>query len=340
MFTSKVLSIAAISAVVVLAGCSSETSSAPDLSSTAGAESLVLYSGRAETLIAPLLETFTSETGIEVSVRYGESAELAATILEEGQNSRADVFLAQDAGALGVIGEQANPIPLPKDLLDLVPSKYRSSDASWIGISGRARTLIYNPDLVSNVPISVLDLADPGWKGRIAIAPTNASFQSFVTGMRITEGDEKTAEFLAALKQNAVSYEKNGQIVDAVENGEVAAGLTNHYYWYGKAAEVGQESMNSKLSWFAAGDPGNLVNIAGVAQLSDNAAALTFIRWLVGETAQKYFMDETFEYSMTSDAAPDPTLPKLADIAGPEIDLSDLATLSLTLELLAEAGLI
>jgi iron(III) transport system substrate-binding protein len=340
MFATKALSLTALSAVVVLAGCSSETSSAPDVSPSAGAESIVLYSGRAETLIAPLLETFTAETGIEVSVRYGESAEMAATILEEGDNSKVDVFLAQDAGALGAVGAAANPTTLPQDLLDLVDSKYRASDGSWIGISGRARTLIYNPDLVSDLPLSVLDLADPGWKGRIAIAPTNASFQSFVTGMRITEGDERTAEFLAALKENAVTYEKNGQIVDAVENGEVAAGLTNHYYWYGKAVEVGQESMKSKLSWFAAGDPGNLVNIAGVTQLSDNPAALTFIRWLLSETAQEYFTETTFEYSMTSDAAPDPTLPKLADIAGPDIDLSDLSTLSVTLELLAEAGLI
>jgi iron(III) transport system substrate-binding protein len=265
---------------------------------------------------------------------------MAATILEEGKNTKADVFLSQDAGALGAVSGEATTYPIPEDVLSLVPAEYRAKDGSWVGISGRARVLAYNPELVTDVPKSVFDLADPGWKGRIAIAPTNASFQSFVTGMRVTEGDERTAEFLAAMKQNAVFYEKNSQILDAVEKGEVAAGLLNHYYWYEKAAEVGSENMNSKISWLADGDAGNLVNVAGVSLLSENPNALVFAKWLLGDTAQKYFLENTFEYSMTSDVAPDPTLPKLSEINGPKIDLSDLSSLEQTLQLLSEAGLI
>ena len=338
----RLLTLSILSFSILLSGCASETASTPTGSSSAAGEagSITLYSGRSEELIAPLLETFTAETGIEVSVRYGESSEMAATILEEGKNTKADVFLSQDAGALGAVSREAKIYPIPEDVLSLVPAQYRAQDGSWVGVSGRARVLAYNPDLVTDLPKSVFDLTDPGWKGRIAIAPTNASFQSFVTGMRVTEGDEKTAEFLSAMKVNAVLYEKNGQILDAVENGEVAAGLLNHYYWFEKAAEIGSDAMKSKMAWFSDGDAGNLVNVAGVSLLSENPNALVFAKWLLGDTAQKYFLENTFEYSMTSDVAPDPTLPKLSEINGPKIDLSDLSSLEQTLQLLSEAGLI
>lgn len=342
MKTRKLATALTLSFSVLLAGCASETAATPDSSSTSASEtgSITLYSGRSEELIAPLLESFTAETGIEVNVRYGESSEMAATILEEGDNTKADVFFSQDAGALGAVSGEAKTYPLPEDVLNLVPAKYRAQDGSWVGISGRARVLTYNPELVTDLPKSVFDLADPGWKGRIAIAPTNASFQSFVTGMRVTQGEEATAEFLAAMKENAVLYEKNGQILDAVESGEVAAGLLNHYYWFEKAAEIGAENMKSKMNWFADGDAGNLVNVAGVSLLSANPDALVFASWLLGETAQKYFLEKTSEYSLTSDVSPDPTLPKLSQINGPEIDLSDLSSLEQTLQLLTEAGLI
>lgn len=340
MFSRRLLSISTLSLAVVLSGCASETASTPSPASTNSAEAITLYSGRAEDLIAPLLEKFTAETGIEVNVRYGESAEMAATILEEGENTKADVFLSQDAGALGAVSKEATTYPIPSDVLALVPAKFQSQDGSWVGVSGRSRVMAYNPELVTDLPKSVFDLADPGWKGRIAIAPTNASFQSFVTGMRVTEGDEKTAAFLSAMKDNAVVYEKNSQILDAVENGEVAAGLLNHYYWFERAGEVGAENMKSKMSWFADGDAGNLVNVSGVMLLSENPNALVFAQWLLGDTAQKYFLETTFEYSLTSDISPDPTLPNLSEIKGPEIDLSDLASLNETLQMLSQAGLI
>lgn len=339
MTKPKIYAAAMVALSLGIAGCASETASTPDVSNGSD-QSIVLYSGRSEALIAPLIESFTQETGIQVSVRYGESSEMAATILEEGSNTKADVFFSQDAGALGAVSQEATTYPLPAEVLDLVSAKYRAQDGSWVGVSGRARVLTYNPEMVTDLPKSVFDLTDPGWKGRIAIAPTNASFQSFITGMRVTEGDAKTAEFLSAMKENAVLYEKNGQILDAIESGEVAAGLLNHYYWFEKAGEIGAENMKSKMNWFADGDAGNLVNVAGVSLLSDNPNGLVFASWLLGETAQKYFLEKTFEYSLTSDISPDPTLPKLSEINGPEIDLSNLSSLEQTLQLLTEAGLI
>lgn len=341
MRSRRLFAAVTLSFSVLLAGCATEKASNPDASNSVDDPgAITLYSGRSEDLISPLLDVFTAETGITVNVRYGDSSEMAATILEEGDNTKADVFLSQDAGALGAVSGQAKTLALPQEVLDLVPAQYRALDGSWVGVSGRARVLAYNPDQVTDLPKSVFDLADPGWKGRIAIAPTNASFQSFVTGMRVTEGEEKTAAFLSAMKENAVLYEKNGQILDAVESGEVAAGLLNHYYWFEKAAEIGPDNMKSKLTRFSDGDAGNLVNVSGVALLSENPAALVFAKWLLGETAQKYFLENTFEYSLTSDVAPDPALPKLSEVNGPEIDLSDLSSLEQTLQLLTQAGLI
>lgn len=318
---------------VSLGACASE-------SPTPAAEdkSFTLYSGRSEDLIQPLIELFSEETGIQVAVRYAGSAELAAQILEEGSNVQADAFLSQDAGALGALTEAGLFQTLEPSITDLVDPAYRAADNTWVGVSGRSRVFSYNPAKVSEVPASVLDLTKPEWKGRIAIAPSNASFQSFVTALRVLEGEEVAAEWLAGMKTNAVLFEKNGQILDAIESGEVDAGLLNHYYWYEKAAEIGTDQMTSKLAWFAAGDAGNLVNVAGVGVLSDNSGARAFAAWLLGDTAQQYFTDKTFEYSLTGLAAP-AGLPALGELASPKIDLSALAPLGATLEMIRSAGL-
>ena len=323
----------ALAAIVSLGACASET---PGSSS---GETITIYSGRSEVLIADLLETFTAETGIGVEVRYGDSAELAAQILEEGDNVRADVYFGQDAGALGALAKNGVTKSLPVDITDLVQDAYKSDDSQWVGVSGRARVLVYDPAKVTDLPTSYKDLMDPSWKGRIGIAPTNASFQAFVTAIRVLEGDEAANEFLIAMKQNAVLFEKNSIILQAVEDGVVDAGLVNHYYWWELAAQLGEENMKSKLSWFQDGDAGNLINVAGVAVLSDNPSANVFAKWLLGDTAQQYFVERTREYSMTG--IPEVAgLKPLNEIRAPKFDLSDLDSLAETLELIRKAGLL
>jgi iron(III) transport system substrate-binding protein len=325
--------IAAISSTS-LTGCAKETTP------TSGEQSITVYSGRSEDLIQPLLELFTAETGIAVEVRYSDSASLAAQILEEGDNVQADVFFSQDAGALGAVSESGAFKELNSDITELVAAEYRPTDNTWTGVSGRSRVMSYDPAQVSeaDLPKSIFDLADPKWKGKIGIAPTNASFQSAITAMRVLEGEDATAKWLAAMKANAILFEKNGQILEAVEAGEIAIGLINHYYWYERAAEVGNENMKSKMAWFAAGDAGNLINVAGVGVLSDKPEAQTFAKWLLGETAQKFFVEKTAEYSLTGLAPIDGLLP-LADVPAAKIDLSALAPLAETLELIRDAGL-
>jgi iron(III) transport system substrate-binding protein len=199
--------------------------------------------------------------------------------------------------------------------------------------------LVVNPEKVTELPTSYKDLMEPSWKGRIAIAPTNASFQAFITAIRVTEGDQAAEEFLVEMKENAVLFEKNGLILQAVEDGVVDAGLINHYYWFELENEKGVGNMNSKLVWFEDQDAGNLINVAGVAVLSDNPSANVFVKWLLGDTAQNYFVGRTREYSLTG--VPDfPGVKPFGDIKAPEIDLSDLDSLAETLELIRKAGLL
>jgi len=323
----------AVSAVLALGACASP---APDASDD---KSITVYSGRSEDLIADLLDTFTQETGIEVQVRYGDSAELAAQILEEGENVRADVYFGQDAGALGALAKEGVTKTLPAEITDLVQDAYKSDDSQWVGVSGRARVLVYDPAKVTTLPTSYKDLMDPSWKSRIGIAPTNASFQAFVTAIRVLEGDEAANEFLIAMKENAVLFEKNSIILQAVEDGVIDLGLINHYYWFELAAEIGEENMKSEITWFKDGDTGNLINVAGVAVISDNPSANVFAKWLLGETAQQYFVERTREYSMTG--IPEVAgLKPLSEIRAPQFDLSDLEPLAETLELIRKAGLL
>jgi iron(III) transport system substrate-binding protein len=328
---SYFLAALALVPIIALSGCttSSENSS----------ESITIYSGRSEALISELLDTFTKETGIDVNVRYGDSAELAAQILEEGSNVQADVFFSQDAGALGALAKEGLTKSLPTEITDLVDASYKSKDSQWVGVSGRARVLVVDPAKVTELPTSYKDLMDPSWKGRIAIAPTNASFQAFITAIRITEGDQAAKEFLDAMKENAVLFEKNGLILQAVEDGVVDAGLINHYYWFELENEKGVGNMNSELVWFEDQDAGNLINVAGVATVSDNPSANVFVKWLLGETAQKYFVERTREYSLTGVPGVAGVKP-FGDIKAPDIDLSDLDSLEETLKLIQEARLL
>jgi iron(III) transport system substrate-binding protein len=322
-----------LTALIALTGCAAELE-------TTEQDSIVVYAGRDEELVQPLIERFEEETGIQVEVRYASSAELAAQLLEEGDNSPADVFFAQDAGALGAVSKAGLLTKLPQEIYGLVPTAYSAADGMWVGVSGRVRVLNYNPNTVTELPKSVFDLADPIWKGRVAIAPSNASFQAFVTAMRVVEGDEKTLQWLTAMKQNAVIFEKNGAILEAVEAGQVDLGLINHYYWYALAQEQGVENMKSKIAQFETNDVGNLINAAGVGIVNDSTAARKFVEYLLSETGQTYFAESTREYPLVAGVVPADDLTPLKDIPAPKVDLSDLDSLERTLELIRQAGLI
>jgi iron(III) transport system substrate-binding protein len=303
---------------------------------------LTVYSGRSEELIGPVLQRFEEETGVALSVRYGDTAELAATILEEGERSPADVYIAQDAGALGALAKADILQELPSELLEPAEERFRDPAGRWVGVSGRARVIVWNTELLAeaDVPDSVLELTDPRWEGQVGWAPTNGSFQAFVTGMRVTLGDEATLEWLEGMVANgARAYEKNSAIVEAVGRGEIELGLVNHYYLYQFLAE--QPDFPAANHFLAGGDPGALVNVAGagILQTTDQPnAAERLLGFLLSEDAQQHFADESYEYPLVGDVDPDRRLPALADIDAPEMDLSDLDDLEGTLELIRQSG--
>jgi iron(III) transport system substrate-binding protein len=344
----RLLAAAAAASLLLVAACGTDDDPAPATEDVASeSEALVVYSGRNENLGAPLLEQFTGATGIEVTARYGGSAELAAQLLEEGDRTPADVFLSQDAGALGALQNADLFTELDSSVLDLVPEAYRSAEGSWVGVSGRARVLVHNTEEVSEdeLPQSVFDLTAPEYRGKVAFAPTNASFQAFVTGMRVVEGEERTREWLEAFAANDPKpYEKNGLIVDAVNDGQVPMGLVNHYYLHEKAAETqgGLEALSARNHFFPGGDIGSLVNVAGVGVLAGKADERTsaFVEFLLGKQAQEYFAAETSEFPLVDGVESQvPGLPSLESVEAPDVDLSDLDTLEETLRLLDEVGL-
>lgn len=322
-------------------GSSSVASDAPPVDEDA---ELVIYSGRTQELVEPLIQDFEAATGVDASVRYGASAELGAALLEEGDRTPADVFFSQEVGAIGVLDQAGLLAPLPADLIGRVADRFRpGSGEHWVGVTGRSRVIVYNPDVIDEVPTSVMDLTDPAYEGQVAWAPANASFQGFITAFRVTQGDDAARSWLEAMKDNGTEvYENNEAILNAVEAGDIGVGLINHYYWARLRAERGEE-LRSKLVFPKGDDPGGLVNATGVGILepsASNPAALEFVEYLLSDEGQTYFRTETFEYPAV-DSVEDPEgLPALEELEGPAIDLSDLESLEATQELLLEVGLL
>ena len=305
--------------------------------------SLVLYSGRSESLVGPLLDQFTAETGIEVEVRYGTTAGLAATLLEEGDNSPVDLFWAQDPGGLGAVAEAGLLSPLASARLEDVPSEYRSPDNLWVGLSGRARVIVYNTEQLdkSDLPDDLWGLADPSWNGMVGWAPTNGSFQVMITGMRQAWGEADTEAWLRAMIDNdTVSYEKNTPIVQAVGAGEVSVGLVNHYYLFRFLAEEG-EQFPARNHFLPGGGPGSLIMVSGIGQLASSGnieAGQMLIDFMLSEVAQIYFASETYEYPLLPGVALHPGLTPLEQLAGIDLSLHAMADLEGTVELLQRVG--
>ena len=305
--------------------------------------SLVVYSGRSESLVGPIIEQFAEATGIDVQVKYGSTFEIAATLLEEGQNSPADVFFAQDPGGLGAVSELLST--LPGDVVLKVPEWARSSDGSWVGISGRARVIVYSAELVSEdeLPTSVMDLTDPRWKGRIGWPPTNASFRTMVTAMRLMWGEDETRQWLLDMQANEPGiFPKNTPIVAAAGAGEVAVGLVNHYYLHRFIQEEGDDFAARNL-FLKNGGPDSLVMVAGagIIDTGDNRDnAESFMRFMLSKVAQQYFAGQTFEYPLVEGVKTHRLLPPIDTLNGPDIDLSQLSDLQGTDALLRETGVI
>ena len=322
---------AVLLALLALAGCGGEEGD------------ITVYSGRQEDLVEGLFEQFEEATGISVDVRYGDSAELAATIAEEGDNTPADVFFAQDAGSLGSVGEEGLLAELPAETLDKVEERFADPQGRWVGTSGRVRVVAYNTEALSEdeLPDSIWDYSDPSWRGRLGLPPTNASFQAMVTAMRLEAGDERTREWLEGIAANEPRiFENNVQTLEAIAAGEIEAGFVNHYYLYGLLEEEPEAPVANHF--LEPGDAGALVNVAGVGILRTTdrpGMAQQLADYLLGP-GQEYFATETDEYPLVAGVSPETELPPLSDLQGPDIELGAFGPeLKATLEMLDSVGL-
>ena len=309
-------------------------------------ETLTVYSGRTRSLVHPLLESFSEETGVEVRVKYASSAAIASTILEEGDNTPADVVFLQDPGSLGALAGAGALRRLPDELLGRVDARFRSRTGEWVGTSGRARTIVYNTaaiDPARDLPKSIMDFTDPAWKGRLGWAPPNGSFQAFVTAMRVQLGDDTTRRWLEGIEANdARSYPNNISTVAAAARGEIDVGFVNHYYLARFLEEEGP-GFGARNHFLGGGDPGALVLVAGtgILKASSNASiAERFVEYLLSETAQEYFAAETKEYPLAAGVEPEGELPPLTELDPPDVDLSNLSDLQGTLSLMRDIGIL
>ena len=310
-----------------------------------GDETLTVYSGRSEELIGPLIEQFEDETGIDVAVRYGGSAEIAATLLEEGGNSPADVVFTQDPASIGSVALAGMLSRLPSEIVGLVPEGLSDTDDRWVGVSGRARTVIFDTTQYqpSDLPDTEDGLTDPRWAGKVGIAPVNGSFLAFVAAKILLDGEDATLRWLEDMAANvAPTYPNNSSIVSAVAAEQLDSGMVNHYYLLRLLIE--RPDATAANYFFPTASAGSLVMPAGVGIIATTDKiedAERFVEYLLSEEAQRYFATETFEYPLIPGIPADPRLPPIESIPTPDIDLSDLAgVLDLATDLVAEAGLL
>ncbi len=304
---------------------------------------LIVYSGRSESLVQPIIDQFAAVTGIEVRVKYANTSEIAATLMEEGSNSPADVFFAQDPGGLGAAASLLDT--LPEQLSMAVPDWARSPQEKWVGISGRARVVVYNRESVSpaDLPESIEDFADPKWNGRIGWAPSNASFQAMVTAMRVLWGDDRTRQWLENIRDNGAQvYPKNTPIVDAASKGEIDVGFVNHYYLYRFIQEDG-EDFGARNYHIPGEGPGSLIMVAGAGILktaANHENAVRFLEFLLSNVAQQFFAGKTYEYPLVEGVTTHRLLTPLDQITKPAIDMASLEDVQGTQAMLRELGIL
>ena len=307
-------------------------------------DELTIYSGRSRDLVEPLLNRFAEETGIAIAVKYGDSTDLALLLAEEGDRSPADVFFSQSPGTVGFLAEQDLLATLPDSILSVVAGEYRSATDNWVGITARQRVLVYNEELVdeADLPDSVFDLTAAEYRGKVGVAPSNASFQDFVTAMRQNIGDVDTAAWLEGMAANeAPVYANNNAIVEAVGRGEIPMGLVNHYYNERFLAE--DPSLPSRNYRFPDGDIGSLViesSASVLASADQPEEAQQLIEYLLATESQEYFAQETFEYPLAEGVQPATDLPPLEELVAPDVDVDALGEgFGATQELIEASGI-
>jgi iron(III) transport system substrate-binding protein len=314
-------------------------------SQAAEAQGITVYNAQHESLTQAWVDGFTRETGIQVTVRNGEDSELGNQILEEGDSSPADVFLTENSPAMVLVDNAGLFAPIDPTTLQQVAPPYRPTSGHWVGVAARSTVFAYNKSKLSeaDLPKSLLDLADPKWKGRWAASPSGADFQAIVSALLELKGEAATLAWLKAMKENFTAYRGNGTVLKAINAGEVDGGVIYHYYRYVDQAKTGENSGNTALYYFKHQDPGAFVSISGGGVLKyskHQKEAQAFVKWVTGKSGQEILRTGTsFEYAVGEGAESNPALVPLKDLDAPNVDASKLNSKKVT-DLMTEAGLL
>lgn len=337
----------AASAVLGLTACGGSTTPAASSSASGGAASgeITVYNAQHESLTKEWVDAFTAETGIKVTLRQGDDTEMSNQIIQEGQASPADVFLTENSPAMTQVENAGLFADVDKDTLAQVPSEFSPSTGKWTGIAARSTVLVYNKTKVTEdqLPKSMLDLANPEWKGRWAASPTGADFQAIVSALLELKGEAATEDWLKAMKDNSKAYKGNSTAMKAVNAGEVDAALIYHYYYYGDQAKTGENSKNVAPYYFKNQDPGAFLSVSGggVLKSSKNAAAAQqFLKFITGKKGQEVLKNGTsFEYAIGSDVPANDKLVPIKDLQAPKVDAAKLNSQKVS-DLMTQAGLL
>lgn len=305
--------------------------------------SIVVYNAQHQQLLEELAPEFTQQTGIRVELRNGQDLELAAQLQQEGAASPADVFLTENSPAMAQVERAGLLAALPAEVTAPIPAQYRPTSGLWTGFVARSTVLVYNTDLVdpAELPDSIMDLADPAWRGRISFSPAGADFQAIVAGILALKGEQATREWLEGIKANGTVYDGNNVVLQAVNAGKAEVGIIYHYYWYRDRAETGEVSDRSALYFFGNQDPGAFVSVSGAGILASSkhrADAEKFIAFLTGRVGQQALADSyALEYPLNPDVQLAPPVKPFSDLQPPAVNVSDLDSATV-IRLMTEVG--
>lgn len=308
---------------------------------------LTLYSAQHHQMVDLLTQSFTKQTGIQVRIHSGEAPEIANQIAQEGARSPADVYFTENSPELTLLDEKGLLAKIDASTLVQVPAKYSAADGKWVGVLARENVLAFNPAMIreDQLPSSLLDLAKPEWKGKVAIAPSDADFLPLVQAVVALKGRAAALDWLKGLKQNVQIFDDDEGVVAAVDRGAVAIGIINNYYWARLRTEEGAAKTHSQVHHFANGDVGALINISGAAVLASSKnpeAAQRFVAFLVSKPVQEMLGKSNidFEYPLAKGVAPNPLLKPFDQLQPPPVSMAQLGDDQLAAQLLREAGLI
>ncbi len=335
---------AMVAAILGIAACGTSNGST-EAGQSGEKPTLTLYNAQHEDLMALMVADFTKATGIKVKMRNGEDFELGNQLVQEGAVSPADVFVTENSPAMTLVDSLGLFAKVNDTALGQVPAQFAPSDKGWVGFAARSTVFAYNSGKLKapDLPTSIMDLAQPKWKGKVGISAAGADFQAIVSAVLALKGEPATVAWLKGLKDNAKLYQGNGAVMKAVNAGEISSGVIYHYYWYKDQAESGANSNNVKLLYFGNQDPGAFLSISGAGVIKSSKhqpAAQQLVTYLNGAAGQKVLADSSaLEYPIGNGAAANKVLKPLSELSPPTVDPATLNGPKVV-ELMQQAGLL